>query len=308
MAPPASEPVAKPTSESPAAPEPPSAPLPPQPASSHLPTSVSQPALTPPSAVPQVSSQISGYPHQSQQQPQPQPLQPQQVSPPSHNNHQQQPHHSLQQQYAQHGLPTHLDPAQAQHQSPLPQQQIPTSFYRQPEAQGPYFQHHAGAGTPPTSQAQDSPYTAFGQLSQQGPVSQLGAFGGAADYGYGDSQQRVSHSALQRCMRRICISASRTCMTYIANSRPARLVHVVGCMTTSRVYLVSSNSNSNSNHNHNNHNSSNKEDLHLPRGALSKAGRGIRPLWVITSHIHKINSTARRTIMRTASRNHLSNT
>ena len=169
--------------------------VPPQPTSSHLPTSVSQPALTTPSAAPQVSSQISGYPHQSQQQQQPQPPQQQQVSPPSHNNHQQPPHQSLQHQYAQHGLPTHLDPAQTQHQSPLPQQQVPTSFYRQPEAQGPYFQ--AGAGTPPTSQAQDSPYAAFGQLNQQGgAVSQLGAFGGGADYGYADAQQRVSHSAL----------------------------------------------------------------------------------------------------------------
>ena len=170
--------------------------VPPQPTPSHIPTSVSQPALTTPSAAPQVSSQISGYPHQSQQQqPQSQPPQQQQVSPPSHNNHQQPPHQSLQHQYAQHGLPTHLDPAQTQHQSPVPQQQVPSSFYRQPEAQGPYF--HAGAGTPPTSQAQDSPYAAFGQLNQQGgPVSQLGAFSGGADYGYAETQQRVSHPAL----------------------------------------------------------------------------------------------------------------
>jgi hypothetical protein len=136
---------------------------------------------------------MTGYTHQSQQpqQPQPQPpQQQQQVSPSSLSNHQQTPHQSLQHQYAQHGLPTHLDPAQAQHQSPLPQQQVPSSFYRQPEAQGPYF--HAGAGTPPTTQTQDSPYGAFGQLGQQGPVSQLGAFAGA-EYGYGDNQQRVSH-------------------------------------------------------------------------------------------------------------------
>ena len=173
--------------------------VPPQPTPSHLPTSVSQPALTTPSGAPQVPSQISSYPHQSQQQqpqqPQPQPPQQQQVSPPSHSNHQQPPHQSLQHQYSQHGLPTHLDPAQTQHQSPLPQQQVPTSFYRQPEAQGPYF--HTGAGTPPASQAQDSSYAAFGQLNQQGgPVSQLGSFGGGADYGYSDTQQRVSHSAL----------------------------------------------------------------------------------------------------------------
>lgn len=138
---------------------------------------------------------MASYAHQSQQQqPQPQQQQQQQLSPPSLSNHQQTPHQSLQHSY-QHGLPTHLDPAQAQHQSPLPQQQVPSSFYRQPEAQAPYF--HAGAGTPPTTQAQDSTYGAFGQLGQQGPVSQLGAFGGGADYGYGDSQQRVSFSTLQ---------------------------------------------------------------------------------------------------------------
>ena len=132
---------------------------------------------------------MSSYSHQ----PQPQPQQ-QQVTPPSLNNHQQPPHQSLQHQYAQHGVPTHLDPSQAQHQSPLPQQQVPSSFYRQPETQAPYF--HAGAGTPPTAQAQDNSYGAFGQLGQQGPVSQLAGFGGGAEYGYGDSQQRVSPSGL----------------------------------------------------------------------------------------------------------------
>ncbi|KAI9508034.1 hypothetical protein F5148DRAFT_1284497 [Russula earlei] len=240
--------------------------VPSQPASAHLQTSVSQPALTSPSAVPQVSSQISGYPHQSQQQPlqppppPPPPSQQQQVSPPSH---QQPPHHSLQQQYAQHGLPTHLDPAQAQHQSPPPQQQVPTSFYRQPDAQGPYF--HAGAGTPPTSQAQDSPYTAFGQLNQQGPVSQLGAFGGGADYGYGDSQQQ----------------------TGAFGARGGLHDDVKGLPGLQQQHSSSSSSNSSSNSN-NSPNNSSKGDLHPLQAARSRADRAIRPPWVTTSHILKI--------------------
>jgi hypothetical protein len=93
-------------------------------------------------------------------------------------------------------------------------------------------------------------------------------------------------------------------MTHIANSRLAGLVHAVGCMTTSRVYPGSSNNSSN----RNSRSSSNKGDLHLPRVARSRVGKVIHLQWVITSHILKTSSMARRTTMRTVFLNHLSNT
>src|ERR1700722_150532 len=101
-------------------------------------------------------------------------------------------------QYAQHGLPTHIDPTQ--NQTPHAPQHIPSSsqpqqnanahstYFRQAEA--PYFH----TPTPPAGQVQDSPYGAFGPLGQQGQhqaqAQHLGGFGGG-EYGYGDNQ-RVS--------------------------------------------------------------------------------------------------------------------
>ncbi|GBE87142.1 hypothetical protein SCP_1003890 [Sparassis crispa] len=95
--------------------------------------------------------------------------------------------------YVQHGLPSHFEPAQNQAHSPsIPhaQQQQQSlggaSYFRQPEA--PYFH----TPTPPATQAQESPYGAFGQLGQQqiqhqGQGSRLTGFGG--EYGYTDTQR-----------------------------------------------------------------------------------------------------------------------
>jgi hypothetical protein len=113
--------------------------VPPQPASSHLPKlpPCRSPCLRHPllrhRSLPRCQATLTNLSSSNRKQP----PQQQQVSPTSFGNQQQTPHQSL--QYAQHGLPTHLshlDPAQAQHQSPLPQQQVPSSFYRQPGAQG----------------------------------------------------------------------------------------------------------------------------------------------------------------------------
>ncbi|TFY56438.1 hypothetical protein EVG20_g8922 [Dentipellis fragilis] len=147
------------------------------PVSQHIPTSISQPSIqtqVPPHQAPPASSSISPFPHQTQQQ--------QAVSPPSLAGH----HQPLQaqtaqsqsqlptsqhHQYAQHGLPTHLDPqSQVQHSPHLAQAAQPqsahSSYFRQPEA--PYFH----AATPPAGQAQESP----------------------ADYGYGDNQRNLYDS------------------------------------------------------------------------------------------------------------------
>ncbi|KAL7278639.1 hypothetical protein PYCCODRAFT_1387865 [Trametes coccinea BRFM310] len=165
-----------------------------------LPTSLTQPSLTTPSALPSTTSNaaISPYSQQSQA-----------ISQPSLASHQaQQPPAQSHHAYGQHGLPTHLEQIQSQQQQqqptpasqPQPQQQPqptaaqaqnlgggPSSYFRQPEA--PYFH----APTPPVGQNQDSPYGSFGQLGQQvqhqGQGSHLGNFGGA-DYGYGESQRQ----------------------------------------------------------------------------------------------------------------------
>jgi hypothetical protein len=130
---------------------------------------------------------------------------------------QQQQSQQTHQQYAQHGLPTHIDPTQSQgqqqqpqHPSPQQQQQMSqaqqaqhaqqqaqqqgvASYFRQPEA--PYF-HPA---TPPAGQGPENSFGAFAQLGHgigqvqqhQGQQTHLGGFG--ADYGYGDGQRvRIS--------------------------------------------------------------------------------------------------------------------
>jgi hypothetical protein len=96
--------------------------------------------------------------------------------------------------YSQHNLPSQLEPtSQLQQQStqqPALQGTAHSNYFRQTESSAPYFH----TPTPPTGQAQDSSYGAFGQLSgqnqhQQSSHSSTGF--GSADYGYGDSQ-RVS--------------------------------------------------------------------------------------------------------------------
>ncbi|KAF9460449.1 hypothetical protein BDZ94DRAFT_1299874 [Collybia nuda] len=105
--------------------------------------------------------------------------------------HQQPPHPQTQQnhnQYAQHGLPTHIDPSQ---QTPNHQQNPPThsSYFGRSEAAtaAPYFH----TPTPPAAQAQENPYGSFGQLGGQGQHQQGAHLGGfaSADYGYSDSQR-----------------------------------------------------------------------------------------------------------------------
>ncbi|KAI0920399.1 hypothetical protein AcW1_002154, partial [Taiwanofungus camphoratus] len=158
-----------------------------------LPSSLSQSTISSQSSLQSTpaTSSISPYSHQSQALPQ------QSLS--NHQLPQNQPQiHSQQHQYVQHGLPTHLDPAQShvQHPPSLPhasQQQNITSpsYFRQPEA--PYFH----TPTPPAGQAQESPYGTFGQLGQQlqhqGQGSHLGSFGGG-EYGYGENQRNFYDS------------------------------------------------------------------------------------------------------------------
>jgi hypothetical protein len=102
----------------------------------------------------------------------------------------------------QHGLPTHLDPAQNQLQhsphAPQAQQQLTnasaghSSYFRQPEA--PYFH----TPTPPAGQ-QDSPYGTFGQIGQQMQHQSQGSHGGFnTDYGYNDNRN-VSCSTVYKC-------------------------------------------------------------------------------------------------------------
>ncbi|KAF8875003.1 hypothetical protein BD779DRAFT_1678480, partial [Infundibulicybe gibba] len=110
-----------------------------------------------------VSQQSLASNHQHHQQhPTPaQPATPPTATPPSQS---QSSHH----QYAQHGLPTHIDPS-----------------VQQSEAAAPYFH----SPTPPAGQA-DSPYGSFG-LAAQGQHQQsshLSGFG-SGDYGYGETQR-----------------------------------------------------------------------------------------------------------------------
>ncbi|KAJ7160884.1 hypothetical protein C8R46DRAFT_1194293 [Mycena filopes] len=121
--------------------------------------------------------------HQQQQQQQQQHQQQQQQQHLPQQTH-------AQHQYAQHGLPTHIDPSQ---QQSTPQHQ-PTSahssYFRNeptPAASSPYFH----TPTPPAGQPQDTPYGAFGQLGGQGQHQQgshLAGFG-QQDYGHADNQR-----------------------------------------------------------------------------------------------------------------------
>ncbi|PPQ98655.1 hypothetical protein CVT24_004153 [Panaeolus cyanescens] len=193
-----------------APPQPPVQTLPTQPPLSHLSTSVSQPNPTT-QVAPTVAaaSPLPQYPQQPS-------AIPQQAQPPSvttsHPPHHQPPHQAQQQQqqqqhiqhlpqqlqqnhaaaahhsYSQHGLPSHIDPAQpvqsaAQHQT-LPSA-THTSYFRQTDSTGPYFH----TPTPPSAQAQDSQYGSFGQLGGQAQHQQSSHLGGfnASDYSYGDT-------------------------------------------------------------------------------------------------------------------------
>ena len=148
-------------------------------------------------ATPQHQQSLVGAHLQQQQQQhqhqQTQPLQqhipqlPQQVQPtPAHHS------------YAQHGLPTHIDPSQQQQiQSPAQLQPLQTSthssYFRQSETvpSAPYFH----TSTPPAGQIQDSPYGSFGQVGVQGQHQQGSSAFGSADYSYADSQ-RVSKNLI----------------------------------------------------------------------------------------------------------------
>ena len=161
-----------------------------------LPSSLSQSAIpTQQSALPSTtpaSASMSQFSQHSQSLPQ-QSLSNHQLP---QSQSQTQLHSQQHHQYAQHGLPTHLDPAQSQAQhspsAPATQPQninAAPSYFRQPEA--PYFH----TPTPPAGQSQESPYGAFGQLGQQhqGQGSHLGGFSGN-EYGYNDNQ-RVCQSS-----------------------------------------------------------------------------------------------------------------
>ncbi|RDB23852.1 hypothetical protein Hypma_009226 [Hypsizygus marmoreus] len=192
-------------------------PAPPQPSTvlHGLPPSVPQPGQQQPqvpsashaaAAAAAVASPIQQYAQQHQQaqqhlqpqhhQVQHQPQQPSLASIHQQQLHQQQlaqqhPQHTPQShnQYAQHGLPTHIDPSQ---QAQSQQQQAAathSNYFGRGEAAtaAPYYH----APTPPAAQAQDSPYGSFGQLGAQAQHQQgshLGGFG-SQDYGYADSQR-----------------------------------------------------------------------------------------------------------------------
>ncbi|KAG6853852.1 hypothetical protein C0991_000613 [Blastosporella zonata] len=165
-----------------------------------LPASVSQPSQQLPPHVAAAASPIQQYAQQQHQQAQQQAQHHQAQQQPSlgsvhllQQQHAQQPQHApAHNQYAQHGLPTHMDPSQQQLHSQ--QQNATHSNYFGGRAEGaggaggPYFH----TPTPPSGQAQDSPYGSFGQLGgqpQHQQASHLGGFG-AQDYtNYGDSQR-----------------------------------------------------------------------------------------------------------------------
>ncbi|KAJ7153590.1 hypothetical protein C8R43DRAFT_1002676 [Mycena crocata] len=125
---------------------------------------------------PHLQQQLQQQQQQAQQQQQLQHLPQQQ----SHTQH----------QYAQHGLPTHIDPSQ---QQSTPQHQPSaghSSYFRNeptPAASSPYFH----TPTPPAGQNQDTPYGSFGQLGGQGQHQQgahLSGFG-QQDYGHAENQR-----------------------------------------------------------------------------------------------------------------------
>ncbi|KAF8172832.1 hypothetical protein K438DRAFT_175917 [Mycena galopus ATCC 62051] len=138
---------------------------------------------------------IPGYaapPHLQQQQQLQQQHQQQQQQQQAQQQQQQQhlPQQShAQHQYAQHGLPTHIDPSQQQ-STPQHQPASHSSFFRSeptPAAASPYFH----TPTPPAGQTQDTPYGAFGQLGAQGQHQQGAHLSGFSqqDYGHADNQR-----------------------------------------------------------------------------------------------------------------------
>jgi hypothetical protein len=189
-----------------------------QPQQHALPASISQPSMpSQSSSSSSISSPISSSFSQSQVASQ------QSLAnhhPPQHQHHlahqNQTPVHA---QYMQHGLPTHLDPAQNQLQhsshaphAPQAQQQLTSastghSYFRQPEA--PYFH----TPTPPAGQ-QDSPYGTFGQIGQQMQHQSQGSHGGfGAEYGYSDSRN-VSYSAAYQQEEWLIVLLCRISMTH----------------------------------------------------------------------------------------------
>lgn len=276
-----------------------------------LPSSLSQSTISSQSSLQSTpaTSSISPYSHQSQALPQ------QSLS--NHQLPQNQPQiHSQQHQYVQHGLPTHLDPAQShvQHPPSLPhasQQQNITSpsYFRQPEA--PYFH----TPTPPAGQAQESPYGTFGQLGQQlqhqGQGSHLGSFGGG-EYGYGENQRVWSFTKESQSVPYFTVYRISTIRI------PARLdseIAMSSATTRSRVFLEHSNNRmllqaypprTLSRRNNFLHRLR-PEVRHNPVQAKDPS-KAILPPCLTTTPIHRINTTVLHTILVTPSHSHLSST
>lgn len=211
-------------------------------------------------------------------------------------------------QYVQHGLPTHLDPAQAQPaaqsaQVPqAPQQTLGahSSYFRQ---QDPYFH----TPTPPVSasQSQEGPYGSFGQLSGQ-LTNQSSHLAGFGDYGYGQETQRVGRYLLLNSNTANVSHCSRTSTTR-TTLRPVLLTGMLLDTTRSKACQVPL---------------SNLTELRVclpltlsPRSScLSRRKRAIkrspsdsskvtRPLYprTITPHSRKASTMAPRTILDTPS-------
>ncbi|KAK7027596.1 CUE domain-containing protein [Favolaschia claudopus] len=175
----------------------------------------SQPAPAVPELTPQqqayMQQQLAGYPpHLGQQQ-----QQQHQQHLPQQQQQQQQSHSQQQQhQYAQHGLPTHIDPST--HQQVQQQQQATpshSSYYSRGAASSPYFQGHTPTPPAQAQSQQETPYGAFGgQLAGQGQgqgghghqhqhqhqqSAHLSGGFGQQDYGHADGQRGFYESYQQ---------------------------------------------------------------------------------------------------------------